>query len=416
MRRPAYSLLCRIPVGVRLASGFLVAGLVAALVAGLVGLLPMQASGLVDPLQEQLNKANADLTTALVLLQATESSVQFAIEDAVTGQPHPVLLSDRAAAQRLAMQYETEIVTFVREHFLAQQRAEDDRLIELGQGGAVEQQRGLVISVTYTWQRFHAAQTQVLQDLLADQLPAAEMVARFQVGPLETDALSALYSLIQFQDDLALSVQHAANMQAFHHQQIVTLLGASTALFLILLVGLPVTISLVIPLHRLRQATQAVAAGENETRVAVIGHDEVTVISAQVNDLLASLDSLLTEVSRQHHGQVSAAELLVSGVSGGDVSAVRVQLAEAGDPLRVLDTVCRDAIARFQGMLTSAQAAAQQLETIALRTQSHAEVALLDRQGTPTEFVREIMATAQEIETLSHILAAPLPGLGESAE
>jgi hypothetical protein len=67
-------------------------------------------------------------------------------------------------------------------------------------------------------------------------------------------------------------------------------------------------------------------------------------------------------------------------------------------------------------MLTSAQAAAQQLETIALRTQSHAEVALLDRQGTPTEFVREIMATAQEIETLSHILAAPLPGLGESAE
>ncbi|HLV99973.1 MAG TPA: HAMP domain-containing protein [Ktedonobacterales bacterium] len=415
MRRPAYSLLCRIPIRIRLATGFLFAGLVAVLAVGLVSLLPTQPLGQADPLQGRLSAANSELTMALVLLQADESSVHLAIEDAAAGQSHSVLLSDQTMAQGLTTQYEAEIASYTQENLFAQQPAQEEQLRGLGQAEAVEQQRGLVISVTYTWQRYRAAQTQVLQDLLVDQVHAAEMLARFQADPLETDALSALYSLLQFQADLALSVQHAASMQAFHNQQFVTLLAAFLALFLILIAGLLVTISFVHPLHRLRQVTQAVAVGANETRVAVVGHDEVADISLQVNDLLTSIESLLAEVIRQQHGQVSAAEFLVSGASGGDTGAVHAQLAQVGDSLRVLDTVCSDVVARFQGTVSAAQAAAQHLETIALRAQDQAKAALLDSQGASIEFVREIVAAAQEVEALAHALTAPLPGLGETA-
>ncbi len=410
----ACGFLCRVPVGIRLAAGFLFAGLAAALAVGFVGLLPAPVSVQAANFQDQLSAANAELTTALVLLQANDSSVHFAIEDAATGQPHSVLLSDQAAAQGLASQYEAEIATFVRENLLAQQPAREIRLIGPEQNEAVEQQRGLVISLTYAWQRYHAAQTLVLQDVLANQFTAAELLARFQADPMETDVLSALYGLIKFQGDLALTVQHAASMQAAQYHLIVALLGASAALLVILIAGLLVSFSVVGPLHRLRRVTQAVAAGERVARVVVVGQDEIADIALCVNDLLISIESLLAEVNRQHHGQVSAAELLFAGIRGGDVGAVRAQVAEAGDALRVLETICGKAIADFQAVASTAQATAQQIEAIAQRTHSQAEAALLDQQGAPIELAQEIMATTQQLEALARALAASLPGFRTS--
>lgn len=343
----AYRLLCRAPVGVRLALGFLFAGLVAALASGFVGLLPAQMPGQSDLFQEQASAANAELTTALMLLQAENSRVHAAIEDAAAGRSHSILLGDQGATQRLAAQYGANLTTFVRENLLAQHPAQANWLSTVGQAAAVAQQQGLVISVIYTGQRYYAVQTRVLQDLLAGQVTAAEALAHARADPMETDVLSALSSLIQFERRLALSVQNAAQAQVRHDQQMVTLLAASAALLAILIVGWLVTMSLLGPLHRLRRGTQAGVSGEAEARIAAVGQDEIADISRHVNDLLLTIDRLLAEVSRQHDGLVSAAERLAAEVSGEDGGAVRAQLAEVGDPLRVLEMICTDVTARF---------------------------------------------------------------------
>jgi methyl-accepting chemotaxis protein len=415
MLHRTYSVLCRMPVGVRLAMGFLFAGLIAALGVGFVGLLPTRESGQVSLLLEQMSTANNELATALVLLHANDTNVHLMIEDGMSGQPHSVLMSDQAAVQRSTEQYETEITTFIHDNLLDQQPSQEELIIGLGQGAAIEQQRGLVISVTYTWQRYRAAQTQVLQALLNDQFNAAETLERSLAESRETEVLSALYSLIQFQDNLAQAVQNTARGQAIHNQHIAMLLGSIITFCVILIAGLLVTGSLVDPLHRLRRVTQAAASGEHDARVAVIGCDEVADISSRVNDMLASIDSLLAEVNRQHYGQISAAERLVSGVSGRDTDAVRAQVAEVGDSLKVLETVCSDVLSQFQAISSSVQSAAQQLEAIAQRTRSLAETVLVEQQGTSIEFVQEIMTVAQQIESISHTLAASLSGLRASA-
>jgi methyl-accepting chemotaxis protein len=320
---------------------------VAVLASGFVGLQSSQAVSQTALFQEQVGVASAQLTTALLLLQADNAQAHVAVEDAAESQPHQTLLSDQEAVKSLSRQYEAEIAAFVRENLLAQHPAQAEWLNQLGQGAAIEQQHGLVISLISTWQRYAAAQTEVLQDILAGKVIAAETLARVQADPMATDVLSAISSLIQFERGLGLSVQSAARLQEGHDQRVRTLLAASAALAAILIAGLLVTISLLGPLQRLRQVTQAGLADEREARLEVIGHDEIAAISSDVNDMLAAIDSLMAEVSRQHQGIVSCAERLFSEVSGGDTSDVRAQLAEVGDPLKVLDTICNAAIAHF---------------------------------------------------------------------
>lgn len=331
----------------RLALGFLFAGLVAALASGFAGLLPPQTPGQADVFQEQVSAVNAELTTALMLLQAEHSRVHTAIEDAADGRSHSILLGDQDAVQRLAAQYRANITTFVQENLLAQHPDQAGWLSAAGQAAAITQQQRLVISVVYTGQRYHAAQMRVLQDLLARQVTTAEALARDQADPMETDVLSALYSLIQFESHLALSIQNAAQAQIKHDQQMVTLLAASAALLAILTVGWLVTVSLLGPLHRLRRGAQAGVSGEGEARITAVGQDEIADISEHVNDLLLTIDRLLAEVSRQHDGLVSAAQRLASEVSGEEGGSVQAQLAQVGDPLRVLEMLCTDVSARF---------------------------------------------------------------------
>ncbi len=348
MRHRAYRLLCRVPVGARLALGCLVAGLAAVLASGFVGLQSSQASDQARSLQQQLSAASANLTTALLLLEEEETSAHSAIEDAAAGLPRATLLSDQKTVTSLAAEYEAEIARFVHENLLSQQPAQAAWLNDAGQGDEIDRQHGLTLSVIYSWQRAHAAQTQALQDILAGKVSAAQTLMRAQANPLGTDALSAMNSLIQFENDLARSVQSAAAQQEAHHQRILTVLAAAAALIVILVVSLLITASLLGPLHQLRQVTQAAASGDREARVAVVGHDEIAAASANVNDLLAAIDGLLAEVNRQHQGIVSAAERLAFEANGEDANAVHMRLAEMGDPLGVLDAVCSNAITRLR--------------------------------------------------------------------
>ena len=291
--------LSRLPVGARLALGFLLAGLASVLASGVTGLLPTRTISQEGAFQAQSRAANAELTTALAVLQAEGTRFHTTLEDAVESQPRSTLLGDQDTIQSLATQYESELVQFLHGHLLAQHPEEAQWLPTPGQGEAVVQQRALVASTINTWQRYRAAQIPVLQDILAGDVSAAETLTYTHVDVLEADTFSALYSLIQFENQLVSSEQSAALSQQIYAQGMITVLASSIALLLILCFGLLSIRSVSRPLNRLRRVMRAVASGEIDTRAEVVGRDSIAAVSVGINDLLMINDRLLAEINRQ---------------------------------------------------------------------------------------------------------------------
>lgn len=291
--------LSRLPVGARLVLGFLLAGLAAVLATGVAGLLPTQIISQEGAFQAQSRAANAELTTALAVLQADSARFHIALEDAVESQPRSTLLGDQDTLQSLATQYESELAQFLHGRLLDQHPEEAQWLPSPGQDEAIVQQRALVTSTIVSWQRYRAAQMPVLQYILAGDVSAAEMLTYTHVDVLEADTFSALYSLIQFENQLVSSEQSAALSQQLHAQGMITVLAAFIALLLILFFGLLSIRSVSRPLNRLRRVMQAVASGEIDTRAEVVGRDSIAAVSVGVNDILMMNDRLLAEISRQ---------------------------------------------------------------------------------------------------------------------
>lgn len=323
LRHRWLTLLYSLPVGARLALGFLLAGLAAVLASGVVGLLPVQAISQEGASQSQSMTANAELTTALAILQACSARFHMTLEDAVHHQPPSILLDDQNTTQSLAIQYENELEVFLGGHLLAQHPEQARWLSAPEHDEAVVQQRALVASAISAWQRYHTAQMSVLQDIQAGDVSAAEVTAYPHVDELEADMFSALDSLIQFENWLALSEQSTAISQQIDEQHTITILAASATLLVIFLFGLLSLRSVTGPLNQLQRVMQAIASGDVDTRAEVLGRDAIAAVSTGVNDLLMINDRLLAEVDRQHHALVDSEERLANAW-GSDASEIPI--------------------------------------------------------------------------------------------
>lgn len=408
------ALLCSLPVGARLALGFLLAGLVALLASGVTGLLSLQTISQEGSFQSESIAASAELTTALAVLQAYSTRFHMTLEDAVHHQPYSILLDDQATTQNLAIQYESDLEMFLHRHLLAQHPEQVQWLSAPGRSEAVVQQRALVASAISAWQRYHTAQMPVLQDTLAGDVSAAETLTYTQVDALEADMFSALYGLIQFENRLALSEQGVALSQQIQEQRTITILAAPTALLVIFFFGLLSIRSVTGPLNRLRRVMQAVASGKVDVRIDVVGRDSIAAISSGVNDLLMMIDRLLAEISHQHYALVDIEERLFSLVDGDDSSILRERLAEVGDPVTILDSFCRDLIAPMFHRMPELHNLAQQLDSLSQQILLQAEENAMLANKAPTAAIGEhirkrvqrLIYVAQEMTTIARRLEA----------
>ncbi|MBX5456112.1 MAG: HAMP domain-containing protein, partial [Thermogemmatispora sp.] len=371
--RRSGNLLLNLSIGKRLTLGFLLAALIAALAAGLIGVLRSQSLSRQSSFYQKLLSINTSLTTGANYLQLMNTEVHNLLSAASAPAPsQETIAQDRQAIAGLATRYDNILATYVAQDLLNNHPDEMALLAEAGQSGQQGQQQTLLASALRTWHLYRAAQDQVLQDIAQGNLSDAQNLLRFQAEPTNADALSALRALIQLNQRLAASVQQAAAVEE-QDQLITSIIGAIVASLAIVLVGWFISGTLVRRLRHLQQVTRAIESGQLEARVTVIGRDEIAEVSAAFNAMLDALLNLLEETRRQRDALTNAAEHLFSDmrvVSAGDL---RINAPVSDDPIGLLANAFNFTVGRFRRFVLRVQVAIQQLEVITRQQQEHAE-------------------------------------------
>ncbi|MBX5451557.1 HAMP domain-containing protein [Thermogemmatispora sp.] len=426
--RRSGNLLLNLSIGRRLALGFLLAALIAAVAAGLVGVLRSQSLSRQSSFYQKLLSINTSLTTGADYLQLMNTEVHNLLASASAPAPsQETIAQERQAITGLATRYDSILSAYVAQDLLTNHPDEMELLAEAGQSGQQGQQQTLLASALRTWHLYRAAQDQILQDIAGGNLSEAQNLLRFQAEPTNADALSALRALIQLNQRLAAAVQQAAAVEE-RNQLITSVIGAIVASLTIALVGWFISGTLVRRLRHLQQVTRSIESGQLEARVTVIGRDEIAEVSAAFNAMLETLLNLLEETRRQRDALTNAAEHLFSDmrvVSAGDL---RISAPVSDDPIGLLANAFNFTVGRFRRFVLRVQVAIQQLEVIARQQQEHAEALIQNLHLQQPVGRSENQALSGGISSLaptdrgrspSGSLATPVPsgkGLGERLE
>jgi HAMP domain-containing protein len=294
--RRSRNLLIHMSIAPRLVLGFLIPALIAALVAGTIGIQSAQLLSQESDFYQQLFQHYSALTTGNDFLQLMDFKTQATIVDASgPNPPQDLLTTDQQAIQQLATRYETLLRASVQNDLLAQHPDQAALFDQAGHPGQAIQQSLLANSALRTWNVYRDAQHAVLQNIQQGNYQAAQNLERLQGEPTFSDALSALRQLIQFDGRLTAFVQDATAFQE-RNQLITTLVAAVLVLLAIGVIGRLIYGTLVRRLRRLQHVAQAVGEGQITSRVLVDGQDEITAVSASVNAMLDTIVGLLDEM------------------------------------------------------------------------------------------------------------------------
>lgn len=367
------NLLLDLPIAGRLTLGFLTAALIAALAAGIVGIQRSQALSRQSDFYQNLLQTNTTLTTGASFLQLMDTKTHETLTTAgASDASKETLAADQSAVQNLATRYGTVLQDYVSHDLLAQHADQIALLTEADHQGQVGQQQTLAGSTLRTWYFYRLAQQQVLQDIATGNIAQAQYLERFQAEPTNADALSAMRALIQFDERLASSVQDAAGVEE-QNQLIATIIGSVLAFICIALVGLLISNTLIKRLKQLRHVTQAVEQGHLNTRVSVIGRDEIADVSASVNAMLETIVGLLEETRNQRDALTNAAAHLFSDIRVVSAGDLRVQAAVSNDPIGMLANAFNFTVSRFRRFVLRTQMAVEQIDVISRQELEHSE-------------------------------------------
>lgn len=417
--RRSGNLLLEMPIGARLTLGFILAALIATIAASFIGAQRSQALSLQSDFYQKLLQTNTSLTTGANFLQLMNTETNTLIQDASVPQPsQETIVADYKALQNLVTLYDGILNGYIQQDLLTKNPDKVALLAVAGHENQVVQQQTLAGSALRTWIVYHLALRQILQDIDAGNTDAVQQFVRVQAEPTNADAQSAVRTLIQFNQHLANSVQDAAVVEE-QSQLITTIFGSLLAFIAIVFVGWLITGTLVRRLRLLRQVTQAVEQGHLETRVLVIGRDEIADVSASVNAMLEAIVGLLEESRNQRDVLTNAAEHLFSDmrvVSSGDL---RVNAPVSNDPIGMLANAFNFTVGRFRRFVMRTQTTAEQLDVVSRQEMERAEyfahtlnmylstteARKTDSLSESKEFVRLGQTFAHEIATMARQLA-----------
>ena len=113
--------LINVPIAQRLVLGFLVPAIIAALIAGTIGLQSAQLLSQKSNFYPNLFQSYSSLTTGNDFLQLMNFKISAAISDASISHPaQDQLASDRAAVQGLETRYDTLLSDYIQHDLLSQ--------------------------------------------------------------------------------------------------------------------------------------------------------------------------------------------------------------------------------------------------------------------------------------------------------
>lgn len=308
-RRIRSNPLLNIPIGRRLALGFLIPALIAALTLSSVGIQSQQRLLQESIFYQNLFNAYTSLTAGGDVLKQIHITVQKTVTYA--SQPHPILeilKDDETVVHKLAMQYTSVLVTYLQQDLIVHSSDLAVLFTEAGHAAQIEEQGTYSEEARVSWQAYRTIQEQMFSLINAGEQAHAQLLLVTQENAAFADAGRDLQSLISFNKTLLPSLHDAAAVEI---QKLLssTLLAGLGVLLGIGLVGWLISSTLVRRLQRLRSAAQAIANGQLDTRLEVGGRDEIAEVSQATNAMVDTLVELLEETRQQRDELAKGEEL-----------------------------------------------------------------------------------------------------------
>jgi methyl-accepting chemotaxis protein len=115
-----------------------------------------------------------------------------------------------------------------------------------------------------------------------------------------------------------------------------TIIAIIASILIVFAIGWIINLTITQPLRRLALLTRRIGKGDTMARAKVIGHDEINLVAASMNNMLDNIVRLIQEAQTQRDKLQTQVEKLVSEVSGVGEGDLRVQAEVTADTLGVL--------------------------------------------------------------------------------
>lgn len=292
--------LLNLSVGQRLICSFLIAAFIAALLIGNTGLQQIQATEKLSNLYRTLARANQELENGSHILTLMNIEFHQTIEDARSGLSVETFIEDQKDIGILITNYDSILKHYHTQDILYQHNDLAAVLSEANHAPQIQQQIIMIDSVNRTWLLYKGTQNTILNLLNNNKIDEAVRLERLQGEPTHADALGALHSLINFHEQLTISINDTTHIQE-RDQVFMTAISALLACICILLAGFLVTQTFVWRLKQLRSIKQSLQEHRLDTRLPVIGRDEIADVTVSVNTMLETMlaDAIAFEQQKQ---------------------------------------------------------------------------------------------------------------------
>jgi signal transduction histidine kinase len=293
-------------VGHRLLIGFLTAAIITVLSIGITGIQRAQSFDQQARLYQSLIMTNNGLPLGNNLLNLMNIKIHAVLSEATARAENPGEFSletqqdDERSVRDLTAQYQ-QILGKYQTTALLDQHPEQLAFLTSAEGRPqIDQQHILTTSAIGTWRFYVEAQSHILQAIDNRHINDAVLMEHLQGEPRFADALSALHGLIHFNQQLSATLSNSAAIQE-RDQSILTIVSSLLACVGITIAGLLISQTFVQRLNQLRSVTEGVKRGNLDTRLPVVGHDEITDVSASVNAMLETMvaDAIAYEQQKQ---------------------------------------------------------------------------------------------------------------------
>ena len=290
-----------LPIAQRLTLGFLIAALIAGLLAGSTALIRIQSLHQQSDFYQQLLQTKTTLATGNDLLELMNTQMHEILTLANDPISVETLQDDENQLRNLINRYNVLLKNYATNDLLKHNPDQVSLLSEAHQDTLVTTQEALASSALRTWGFFSKAQLQILSSIKSNNdnlrnITSSINMEHLQGEPTFSDAQSAMVALIRFNDTLSQSARDAVTVEE-SNQFLTTIISIIFAIVSIALVGLFISNTVVHRLKQLHQVTKAVEQGEVKDRLHVIGRDEIADISASVNamlEIIASEQAIVT--------------------------------------------------------------------------------------------------------------------------
>jgi methyl-accepting chemotaxis protein len=378
---PRRNLLLDVPIAWRLTLGFLLAAVIAASAAGFSGIQRAQSLNRESEFYQSLLASNTTMNNGATFLQLMNAKTQSMLTDATAVPPSTeTLKQDQDAINQLTARFDGVASNYLKNDVLDAHPEQMSLLNETGQESLVTQQRILAASMSRTWRVYRDAVGQVLSDIASGNITDAQLQVRSQAEPTNTDALSALRAVIQFDGRLATSVHQAADQEQ-RDQSITTIAVALVAFLLTAIVGWVISGTLVRRLRVLGMVAESVERGDFAARVEVIGTDEIGRVTSSVNGMLDTIVGLLDVTRRQRDALQNAAQRLFADIRTAGTGDLRVNAAVGSDPIGMLANAFNFTTNRFRRFVLRTQSSLDQLDMISRQEVQRSETFLIAAQA-----------------------------------